>query len=323
MEKQNENQPDLKKLFLRILLIVLAIIAPCIDWVLFSWTHALLPLLVFFTLKELGFYSGNRVILIASIISFLVCLTYSSVSLFVFAITLVPAGFVLAHSANKKDSPALTGFKTTAIVCIGWAICLSGILTPGDKVPYLSLIDSLQTGIDEVIKYYGVKNNGSIEMDMAMKSTFLQLKVGLPFILPSILTSFAMVLVFFTAVIGNRLYLKKCKEECWPPFQEWEISDKLIWFAIITGIAFFVPVDLVRIAGSNFLILLSLIYCFQGFSIAVFFMNKWKVPILMRSFIYVIVIFQSFGTALLLVIGIADTWLNFRKLNLSDSETDE
>lgn len=323
MEEQNRNQPNLKKLLLRILLIAAAIFAPCIDWVLFSWTHALLPLLVFFTLKEQGFYSGNRVVLIATVIGFLVCLSFSSVSLFVFALTLIPAGFVLTQSANKKESPALAGLKSTVVVCIGWAICLSGILTPGEQAPYLSLIDSLHAGIDEVIDYYRVKDNGSVEMDMAMEATFLQLKVGLPLILPSILTSFAMVLVFFTTVVGNRLVLKKCNEECWPPFQEWKISEKLIWLAIATGIAVFVPVAPVRFTGSNLLILLSLIYCFQGFSIAVFFMNKWNVPILMRSFIYVIVIFQSFGTAILLVIGVADTWLNLRKLPLNKTETDE
>ncbi len=323
MEEQNKIQPNLKTLLLRILLIAFAIFAPCIDWVLFSWTHALLPLLVFFTLKEQGFYSGNRAVLIATVIGFLVCLSSSSVSLFVFAITLIPAGFVLNHSANKNESPALAGLKATIVVCLGWAICLSGILTPSEQAPYLRLIDSLHAGIDEVIEYYRVKDNGSVEMDLAMESTFLQLKVGLPLILPSILASFAMVLVFFTTIVGNRLVLKICKEECWPPFQTWTISDKLIWLAIITGIAVFVPLDPVRFTGSNLLILLSLIYCFQGFSIAVFFMNKWNVPILMRSFIYVIVIFQSFGTAILLVIGIADTWLNFRKLALNEPKTDE
>jgi hypothetical protein len=49
-------------------------------------------------------------------------------------------------------------------------------------------------------------------------------------------------------------------------------------------------------------------------AIAVFFMNKWNVPLLLRSFFYVMIVFQSLGTLILLIFGIADIWFDFRKL---------
>ncbi len=54
-----------------------------------------------------------------------------------------------------------------------------------------------------------------------------------------------------------------------------------------------------------------------------FFLDKWNVPIVFRSFFYVMIVFQSFGTALLLVAGIADIWFDFRKLHKEDNEINE
>ncbi len=42
----------------------------------------------------------------------------------------------------------------------------------------------------------------------------------------------------------------------------------------------------------------------------------------MRSFFYVMMIVQTFGTIILLVVGIADVWLDLRKID-KDEEADE
>jgi uncharacterized protein YybS (DUF2232 family) len=89
------------------------------------------------------------------------------------------------------------------------------------------------------------------------------------------------------------------------------------------GVGTFLPIAGFRTVALNILILLSLIYSFQGLSVAVFYMNKWNVPILMRSFFYVMMIVQTFGTIILLVLGIADVWLDLRKINKDDISEQE
>ena len=103
----------------------------------------------------------------------------------------------------------------------------------------------------------------------------------------------------------------------------WQLPDKLIWLAIGMGLLTFLPATGARTIALNILILLSLIYSFQGLSVAVFYMNKWNVPILMRSFFYVMMIVQTFGTIILLVVGIADVWLDLRKINKDDELEEE
>ena len=292
-------------------------VLPLTNWTIFGWLHLLLPTLVFYVLSEQGMYSGNRVIILGASVGLIGSLALGSIHLFVFAATLLPVGYILANSASKQETAVTTGLKGTVVLGLIWSLFLSGIVVPGDQSPYMQLVESLHMGIDEAIKYYRVSESVSVEMDMVLETTLQEMKIVVPLILPAIIGCFALTLVWFSMVVGNLLVLKRCKRQSWPLFQHWKLPDKLIWFAIATGIATFVPVESVQTVGANFVILLSLIYCFQGFSITVFFMNKWNVPIIFRSFVYVMVIFQSFGTIALLAIGIIDTWLDLRKLSSS------
>ncbi len=61
------------------------------------------------------------------------------------------------------------------------------------------------------------------------------------------------------------------------------------------------------------LIIIALLYCIQGLAILVFLVNKWQIPRMLRTAIYIIMVLQSFGTIVLLGIGIADVWLDFRR----------
>lgn len=320
MEKETTGQPNIKKIFLQILFVAASLILPGVDWVLFSWMHILLPTLAFFILVEQGFYKGNRIFVIGSIIGLIGSFALGSIGLLVFAVSLLPIGYVLAHSASQQEGPVKSGAKAAVALSLCWGVLLSGIITPGDIAPYTGIIAAFDAGINEAIEYYRVNASSSVEVDMMLETTFLQMKEVIPIIMPAILGGFGLLGVWFTATVGNwMLGRKDAALQPWPHFQTWQLPEKLIWPVIICAGASFAPIAPVKFVAINLLILSALVYSLQGFSITVFFMNKWKVPLLFRSFVYVMIVFQSFGTVLLLLIGIADTWLNLRKLSEIDS----
>ena len=321
MEKETTGQPNIKKIFLQILFVTSSLILPGVDWVLFSWMHILLPTLTFFILVEQGLYKGNRILVIGSILGCIGSFALGSMSLMVFALSLLPIGYVLAHSAGQNEGPVKSGAKAVAILCLCWGVLLSGIVTPGEIAPYNNIILAFNAGINEAIEYYRVNTSSSIEVDMMLETTFVQMKEVIPIIMPAILGGFALLAVWFTATVGNWMLGRKDVElQPWPHFQTWQLPEKLIWPAIICAGATFAPIALIKHVAINLLILSALVYSLQGFSITVFLMNKWKVPLLFRSFVYVMIVFQSFGTVLLLLLGIADTWLNLRKLPPSGTQ---
>lgn len=313
MATQDIEQPEIGRIINIILLTSLMLVLPGIQWSLFGWLHVFLPLLSFFLLERYGRYTGKRMLLSAVTISLIVSLVLSSFDLFVFSFTLLLSGFVLYRSADRRESPALSGFKTAASLAGGWLIVLT-VLSAGSEISaYGQLLRTLDQGIIEALEYYRQSDAVSPETLVVLETTLYQMQVVVPMIMPAILGSLILMITWLTMVLGNILLLKTSGHAVWSGYRSWQLPEKLIWVVIVMAVLALIPTQPLRAVGINSLILLSIIYCFQGLSIVVFFMHKWDVPLLLRSFFYVMIVFQSLGTLVLLFFGIADIWFDFRK----------
>lgn len=314
MASPGNAQPKIGRIIPAIFVAALVIVLPGLQWSLFGWLHIFLPLLAFYILGNFGEYTGKRLLLVAVVISLLVYLLARNFELFTFSCTLLLTGYVLFFSAERQHSPALSGLMGAVAMAGGWGVIFT-VLSIGQEVSaYSQLINSLDDGIGEALDLYRRSSDISADSLMLLEATLSRMKVIVPLIMPSILGSFILLITWFTMVLGNLLMLKSSGSAPWTSYRYWHLPEKLIWLAIITGLLTLLPVQLFRSIGINSLVLLSIIYCFQGMSIAVYFMHRWHVPLLLRSFFYVMIVFQQFGTLLLLIFGIADIWFDFRKL---------
>lgn len=314
MASQGNQQPEIGRIVRTILLSSLVIILPGLQWSLLGWLHIFLPLVTFYTLSSFGGYTGKRLLIISVAISLVAYLLLRNFDLFVFSFALLLSGYVLFYSAECHDSPALSGLKSALALAGSWVVIFT-VLSFGSEVSaYGQLVSSLDDGISEALEYY--RHSGDISTDtlVVLEATLYRMKVIVPLVMPSILGSFILMITWFTMVLGNMLLLKTSGHAPWARYRYWQLPEKIIWVVIGTGLLALLPIQPFRTIGINCLVLLSIVYCFQGMSIAVFFMNKWNVPLLLRSFFYVMIVFQSFGTLILLVFGIADIWFDFRKL---------
>ncbi len=314
MANQGNEQPKIGKIIRTLLLASLVIILPGLHWSLFGWVHIFLPLVAFYTLGIYGGYTGKRLLLTATVISLIVYVLLSNFDLFIFSFALLLAGYALFFSAERGDPPALSGLKCSLVLLGGWGIVLVILSMGSDVSLYGQLVSSLDEGIGEAVSYYRQSKDISADTLVILEATLNQMKVIVPLIMPSIFGSFILIITWITMILGNMLLLKTSGNAPWPEYQYWQLPEKMIWFAIGSGLMALLPIGIFRIIGINSLVLLSIVYCFQGLSIAVFLMKKWNVPLMLRSFFYVMIIFQSFGTVVLLVVGIADIWFDFRKL---------
>lgn len=314
MSSQENQQPNMGRIISTILLASLVIVLPGLQWSLFGWLHIFLPLVAFFLLGRYGGYTGKRLLVIAVAISFVIYSLINSFDLFIFSFTLLLSGYVLYCSAEQQDTPALSGLKSSLTLAGGWVLILTALSFGSEVSAYEQFLSSLDEGIGEALKYYRASSDISAETLVMLETTLYWMKVYIPLIMPSILGSFVLVITWITMVLGNTILQRTCGKAPWINYQFWQLPEKIIWPVIGAGLLALLPIPLFRITGINILVLLSIVYCFQGLSIAVFFMNKWNVPLLLRSFFYVMVIIQSFGTIVLLVFGIGDIWFDFRKL---------
>ena len=111
MVNQGYQQPEIRNILVIILLISLALVLPGLHWSLFGWLYMLLPLFAFFIFGKFGSYIGKRLLLTAATISLIANLISGSFDLFLFSSAMLLPGVVLHRSAERCESPSLSGLK--------------------------------------------------------------------------------------------------------------------------------------------------------------------------------------------------------------------
>ena len=314
MATKGYQQPEIRNIVSIILLASLVLILPGLQWSLFGWLHLFLPLLVFLLFSKFGAYTGKKILLVAAIIAFAVNLLTGNLILFLFSGSMLVPGIVLHRSAELRESPFLSGFKGWLSLAAGWLVVLTATSIGSEVSVYSQMLYGLEQALNEAMEQYRQSAGISAEALMVIEGAILQMKDVIPVIMPGILGTLILLVTLMTMVLGNVILEKGNGVAVWPRFQLWVLPEKLVWVVIVMGACIMIPMEPLAKLGSNCILLLTALYCFQGLSITIFFMNKWKVPILLRSFFYVMIVFQSLGTLLLLFFGIADIWADFRKL---------
>jgi len=124
-----------------------------------------------------------------------------------------------------------------------------------------------------------------------------------------------------------------------PAFSEWRLPWQYAWAFIMGFILMTVSVPKVPensisrgallinslsnpwfIIGENIFIICQILYVMIGLSIIYFFLNKFKIPVLVR--IFAIILLFGCGANIIMFIGLFDTWFNLRKLE-PKTENDE
>ncbi|KJS01111.1 MAG: hypothetical protein VR65_10490 [Desulfobulbaceae bacterium BRH_c16a] len=323
MANEDIERPELSGIIKIILLASLVILLPAVQWSFFGWLHVFLPLLSFFLLGRYGGHTGKRLLLTAAALSLIIYLILDSLDLFIFSAALLFSGFVLHRSVERQESPALSGFKAAVSLAGSWFVVLTVFSAGSEISAYGQLLKTFDQGIVETLEHYRQSDTVSTETLIVLETTLHRMQLLVPMIMPAILGSIILMITWLTMMLGNILLLKTCDKVAWAGYRYWQLPERLIWVVIVIGILALIPTHPVRAVGINSLILLSIVYCFQGLAILVFFMDKWNVPLLLRSFLYVMIVFQSLGTLILLLFGIADSWFDFRKLKLVTTDKTE
>ena len=305
-----------------ILLVTVVILLPGLLGAIFGWVHGLLPLLIFYYLERYGKIKGKKYILFGCALACVAGIAFQMLEQLLFSLTLIPMGFILADSVENGDSISLAGIKGTFVLAGSWVLVTS-VLTLGlEHHPYTLLISSLNQGMDEAISYYKANSAVPAETLFLLEQTFVQMKIWIPKVMPGILACIILLITCFTMAIGNRMLHKNTGSGPWPEYRYWILPDKLVWVLIGSAIFVVLPMEPGRTIGINVLMVSCLLYCFQGIAIMLFYFSKWSVPLFLRTLIYVLLFFQTFGVILLGILGVLDIWTDIRRLNKTEQGTD-
>ena len=253
-----------------------------------------------------------------TIIALIIILGRFSFDVFFF-IELLLIGFVLSELIELK----LSIEKTFIYACT--VVLFSSILF----VLFYSNITGIQIG--SLVSAYIVKNLeltlelyrniGMPEENIHMISSSME---SFQYVLIRIIPALAIALTLF--IIWTSLMLAKpllkTKNLFYPDFgllNLWKAPEYLVWVAIACGILLLIPDKTVRLVGINGILILMVIYFFQGMAIVSFYFEKRQFPRLLRFFLYSLIAIQQVILLIVVILGFIDIWFNFRKVEIKKS----
>ncbi|XCN75231.1 MAG: DUF2232 domain-containing protein [Candidatus Electrothrix aestuarii] len=304
----------------RSLLIALLFFLPIALPGLFGWLNGLLAVPIFLLLQTAAHErrAGEQMrngLLMAGLAS----LVLGRIAMFLFTLTMLPLGYSLHLSSNRRQSPAETGMNGIITLGCTWLLFWAVYGTIAGINPYLALLGNMDAFMEQVVTVYRTNADLPAEVLYNLELIIAGIRELLPKILPGLLAGMVLATVSMNMVFSNALLRRLAPEKAtWPPYGEWRLPDKVVWLLIFASALLLVGKGGVNNIGLSLVFISGVLYFFQGIAVVIHVLNRWNIPRAFRFLLYVFLVFQRYGMLLVAFVGVADTWADFRKLDHED-----
>ncbi|MGM0441047.1 MAG: DUF2232 domain-containing protein [Elusimicrobiota bacterium] len=160
--------------------------------------------------------------------------------------------------------------------------------------------------LDFEIKQLAMVENSFVNMLEFFRKSFFGL---------AIILSFA-----GSAVVYYILSLKKESIKRISSFVNFRLPREMVWLFLGGGVLYLggnliSRFNIINLLGGNLSIIFLTGYMLTGVSLAVFLFDKWNTSIWVRNILIVLIFLFTSGFFIFTIAGIADVWVDFRKLN--------
>ncbi len=281
-----------------------------------GWMTTLVPLPVFYYLVCFGKSRGYVLVRNSVLLAAGGALLSGSLPLLIFSLTLVVLGIALAAGVFSGKTPAVTGFIGFVALALTWLLYWAGLAMLFQTNPYATLLTGLDKGLSSGLQLYEETAALAPETLESIRRAVELLRVYIPKILPALIVTALLSIVWLNLVLGNFLLRRKdTRLTSWPEYNEWKLPEPFVWLVVLSGaMLMLLPQPLSRL-GLNGLIVCIAIYFFQGLAIAASLLKRWSVPRFIRVLIYALIFIQTYGIIVMSFLGLVDVWADFRKLD--------
>lgn len=271
------------------------------------------PLPTYFYRVKLGRRVGA---IIPGTVAFLVLLMTDGLSAdALFLVELLVIGFSLGElTENKLSIEKLVSYAT------GIALALVFV-----SLFFFSLFSG--SGIDSLLSEYvsgNLENTIALYEEMKMPEPTIRLiqdsREQILYVLvrmtPGLIAVFSLMTAWINILLAKTLFkAKNLAALNFDPLTEWKAPEILVWFAIGSGMILFLPSPALKMIGLNCLLVLMVIYFFQGIAIVAFYFERKKLPKFLKIALYLLIGIQQILIFFVIGLGFFDVWLDIRKLN--------
>ncbi len=265
-----------------------------------------LPLPVLFYRLKVGRNCGLAIVAVSFLI--LLIMTRGMAFDILYFGSLLMTGLFLGECLEQHlDIQKTIGYTTALVVGSAFAAFFIYTLTQGVTMGNV-LTDYLSAYFEMTIDVY---SQMGIEQDQIQQfnSAFMAVFPGM-FLISYITTIWLNILIIRTLLKKRGVELKSIEH-----LVHYRAPELMVWAVIGLGASLMVPLPALKIIGVNGLMVLMLIYFFQGIAVVSFYFQKRKTPTAFKVFCYSLILLQIYVLILVIGLGFFDNWINFRKIN--------
>ncbi len=265
-----------------------------------------LPLPVLFYRLKVGRTCGLAIVAVSFLI--LLLMTRGMAFDILYFGSLLMTGLFLGECLERHlDIQKTIGYTTALVIGSAFAAFFMYTLTQG-----LTMGDVLT---DYLGDYFEMTADMYSQMGMEQNqiqqfnSAFMAVFPGM-FLISYITTIWLNILIIRALLKKRGVELKSIEN-----LVRYQAPELMVWAVIGLGASLMVPIPALKILGMNGLIVLMLIYFFQGIAVVSFYFQKRKTPMAFKVFCYSLILLQIYVLILVIGLGFFDNWINFRKIN--------
>ena len=264
-----------------------------------------LPLPVLFYRLKLGRNSGGLIVAVSFFI--LMLMTKGMAFDVLYFGSLLMTGLFLGECLERhftiQRTMITTGLAVAGAAFTAFALytVIQGLTMGGILSDYLGRYFQMTA---EIYSEMGIDQN-QIEQ---LNSAFIVVLPGM-FLISYMATIWMNILIIRSLLLKKGIRLKSIEN-----LNQYRVPHFMVWLVIGVGLTLMVPVDALKIISINCLIVLMLVYFFQGIAVVSFFFQKKKTPLALKIFCYCLIALQLYVLIMVIGLGFFDNWINFRKL---------
>ena len=277
-----------------------------------------IPLPILFYRSKLGRSSGLLILTaVTLIVTSIVGLNAIGTAAFLFELGLVglilPEVFELNLSVEKT-----VGITAGGVLTMG-AVILAIYTLVSATSPWAIASDYVEKSVKLALAMYSEMDAPKESIEMITQSLD-----GIIYVMLRIIP--AMMIVATVFVVWSNLLLARfvlqSQELFYPDFgrlNRWKAPEHLVWVAIASGVMLLLGHPGLRMLGVNGLIVMMMIYFFQGIAIVSFYFEKKQFPKVLRVLLYGLIAVQQPLLLVVAAVGFFDIWIDFRRTRKVES----
>jgi len=103
-------------------------------------------------------------------------------------------------------------------------------------------------------------------------------------------------------------------------FSGWAVPDRTVWIFIGSGALFFLADNILGAIAMNLFVIALVVYFLQGMAILIYFLESKNVPVFFWVLIFFVIVLQPLLIGVGIGLGIFDTWMDTRKIRVSQEQ---